>query len=270
MRLYIVLSPILLGIGLVRWVCDCPICRTLVHPILSRISTPESATRVSSNSVEEAVSTDLGVEVATSETKEATQPAEAGSTPATPAPEVGVKQQTVKVEIPEEVLARISQLEEEIKRVRDEINVVSEGLKSAVLEFKEAIAEISSPFNALRNSESGNGNHRNGKAKMNGSLKIAPSTFVNMLRVIDSMLNEIDKETVRTLLSSYTKAGLISESVSSSLLEIVELVYILKNKGISIEKQLPYLYALTQALNIEDQSLAAVVLKEMIKRGNLG
>lgn len=180
---------------------------------------------------------------------------------------VSLTPQPIEVKVPEEVMERISRLEDEIKKVRDDLSTVSEGLRNAVIEFKEIIAEASSPFSLLKRDGNGGGN---GKSKANGAQRIAPSTFVELLKVVDAMLSEMDKETVIALLSSYVKAGVIGETVGASLAEIVELAYIMKCKGISVEKQLPYLYALAQALRIEDQSLATALLKEVIRRGNLG
>ncbi|MEM4921320.1 MAG: hypothetical protein QXQ35_08415 [Candidatus Nezhaarchaeales archaeon] len=246
----------------VRWVCGCPLCRILVHPILSSISSIEPTEQSHYRETEE-VPREHTLEQVVAEVEP--QPPEESKTTSSSANEVSPTPQLIEVKVPEEVMERISKLEDEIKRVRDELSAVSEGLRNAVIEFKEVIAEASSPFSILK--KNGNGN---GRSKANGAHRIAPSTFVELLRVIDSMLNEMDKDTVIALLSGYFKAGIISEAIGSSLLELVELAYTMKSKGISVEKQIPYLYALAQALRIEDQSLTAILLKEMIKRGGLG
>lgn len=121
-----------------EWPCNCIFCRVFVHPFMRRRKTVES--------VEEAVAVESLVE----------QP---------PAPQEAQKPQIdfngIKEAVAEHVTlivdsklkefsSRIDAVEEEVKKVREDMVKSIDEVKSALVDIRAAVTEIANPFNVLR------------------------------------------------------------------------------------------------------------------------
>jgi len=173
-----------------------------------------------------------------------------------------------EVKLPQEFVERFESLEKEVHTLHKELDILRDSLTTLAVELREAVVELSSPFNVLRDSTNGNG-HRNGNGSRGGSRKIQPSTFLNVLKVLYSTLEEMSKEQVLLLVRGYVDAGVVDRDVGDALAKMVELADAMRRSGLSVEKQLPYTYAILKALNVGDRGLDDYVLKELLKRGKL-
>ncbi|MEL9940838.1 MAG: hypothetical protein QW348_00360 [Ignisphaera sp.] len=121
-----------------EWPCNCIFCRVFVHPFMRRRKTVES--------VEEAVAVESLVE----------QP---------PTPQEAQKPQIdfngIKEAVAEHVTlivdsklkefsSRIDAVEEEVKKVREDMVKSIDEVKSALVDIRAAVTEIANPFNVLR------------------------------------------------------------------------------------------------------------------------
>lgn len=263
------------------WSCSCLLCRILVYPVIRRL-TPVSTTQ------------EAGIAEVSESISEAVNEVEVASTPATqpqlpPQPQLpqqpvgqppeaqqGTQAQptVVEVKIPQELVDRLNQLESELGELRKDITALNEGIKSVVLEFKEAIAELSSPFNMLRDQSKGGNGNGNGKRIKGFNVgehqsRITPTSFFEVLKVIYSTLGRWSKDQVLTLIDGYVKAGLIDSETGKVLNGVVDLADNMRRLGISVEDQVAYLYAIINALNIKDQSFSDYVLRELLRRGRV-
>ncbi|MEM0454093.1 MAG: hypothetical protein QXO98_05510 [Sulfolobales archaeon] len=183
----------------------------------------------------------------------------------------------VEVKLPQELIERMNQLDQEVINLRKEVVSLNDNFKSLILEFKESIAELSSPFNILKNSRNGNGNSngKNGNGKKSYESPVThptmtPTSFLEVLKIIYSMLGRMSKEQALMLINGYVKVGLINDEVGKALSGVVELADNMRKSGLSLEDQLPYLYGIISALNIKDNLLSDYVLKELMKHGKSG
>lgn len=251
-----------------RWSCNCILCRLVVHPVVRRFESVGSVglgNEVSPQKPEE-VTEDLipkqqGLEVKALEIPQQIQQPQQDLTQVKQVEVVG------EVRIPKEVIERFEQIEEEIGKLRKELSTLSESMKTVLIEVKEAISEVSNPFNVLRErsdgSKDGNGSRRDGR-------KIQPSTFLNLLKVAYKMLDEIGKEETVLILKGYADVGVVDEHVGEVLIKLVELADAMKSKGLTVEKQIPYIYSLLKTLNVSDPALDEYLLKELLRRERLG
>lgn len=255
------------------WACNCLLCRWLVHPIIRRGASQKVTQEVTTTeSVIEGVSppslTSAGIpqDVAPMSHQVTPPPEDVRSSPP-PQPTV------VEVKMPQELITRLEQMESEVSGLRKEISTLNDSIKSVVLEIKEVVAELSSPFNVLREDKLKRGNG-NGGSKHNGSItsgtedfKMAPTSFLEVLKVIYSTLDKWNKDQVLTLIDGYVKAGLISDEVGKSLISIAELADNMRRLQISVDDQILYFYSLINALNTKERSLNEYALKELLRRG---
>lgn len=260
------------------WKCRCIICRALVHPIISRVSpviSYQTDLEVMKTSPPEVEEVSKVVQVTTPSEQLKVRPTSEEVIPSKPqeVPQQGQQPSVVEVKIPPELVEQMSKLESEINTLRGEIASLNDGIKSVILEFKEVIAEVSSPFNLLRGSthSSRNGNG-NGTKKAEASIhhKLTPTSFFELLNVVYSMLSRLSKDQVRMLVEGYVKSGMVGEDVGRALVGIVELADDMRRAGLSLEEHLPYLFSMLTALNVKDQSLNDYVLRELIRRGKIG
>jgi len=181
----------------------------------------------------------------------------------------------LEVKIPQEFLERFESLEREVSTLHRELHSLRESLTSLAVELREAVTELSNPFNVLREPSGSNGGSKggNGSRGSNGSRgnsrRLQPSTFLSILKVLYGMLEEVSKEQALLLVRGYVDAGVVDAEVGEALVKIVELADSMRRSGLSVEKQLPYLYAILKALNLGGRDLDEYVLKEMLKRERL-
>lgn len=254
------------------WKCNCIVCKVLVHPILRRVSHSTSSVTVAEASEFNEVSTSEVIETPPETQRSIPQIV---SQPQQPTEQQQQPQQPtiVEVKLPPELVERMSKLDESVASLRKDLTELSESIKSMVIEFKEFLAESTSPFNLLREHQRrGNGNgkgssNRGGAESKVIQVRITPTSFFEVLKVVYSMLGKMNKEQVSTIVESYVKVGLVDEDTGKALNAIVDLAENMRKYGLNPEDQLPYLYALIQALNIGDRSLTEYVLRELIRHG---
>lgn len=254
------------------WRCNCIVCRVLVHPVIRRVSHPTSSVTITEPS--ESIETPISEEVRTAPEAPPLTP-QVVSQPQQPTEHQQPQHQptVVEVKLPPELVERMSKLDENIASLRKDLTELSESIKSMVVEFKEFFAESTSPFNLLREPQrrgNGNGKGGGGRGGVEGrvaQVRITPTSFFEVLKVAYSMLSRMSKEQVSTIVESYVKVGLVDEDTGKALNVIIDLAENMRKHGLSPEDQLPYLYALIQALNVGDRSLTEYMLRELIKHG---
>jgi hypothetical protein len=183
--------------------------------------------------------------------------------------ERGVEGGPLEVRLPEEFVERFESLEREVSTLHKELNALRDSLTTLAVELREAVAELGNPFNVLRGPTNG-GEHKDGGGKGRGSGRLQPTTFLSILKVLYSMLEEVGKEQALLLVRGYVDAGVVDREVGETLAKMVELADAMRRSGLSVEKQLPYTYAILKALNVGDRDLDDYVLRELLKRGRLG
>jgi hypothetical protein len=276
----------------VNWSCNCPICRLFVHPVLRRVSAPRAPP-----------TSPLATEAPPEETTPPVNKFEALAEKAPLPPEGGEQQQippaesvtpqpqpqaveasvteeaasskekmepqVVEVSIPQELIERIEQLEEEVGKLRSELTTVNESIKSILVETRELLAEATSPFNVLRMAQKPSSTGNGGKKEGNGGSKAKPPTkpskFVSIARIALKLLNDFGREKAIEIMRGYAEIGVIDKSVGETIVKIVDFVDRTKRMGIPLEKQIPYLYALTRVLGIQDPELDELLLKELMR-----
>ncbi len=172
-----------------EWRCGCPICRVLVYPIL-KIARTSSAERGKSLPLEHEGASEEQISEISAETEIAQerpyvriklseiqqteptqtqlpaiptvppsmpqQPLQPVQQPA-PIPqerpsttESETPQRSVQAEVPQQVIERIQQLEEEVSKIKNYVRASIDGIKATLVDLRSAIAELSNPFNILR------------------------------------------------------------------------------------------------------------------------
>ncbi|MEM1749064.1 MAG: hypothetical protein QXT01_04970 [Sulfolobales archaeon] len=257
------------------WKCHCLICRALVHPIISRVNIV--STKRNDVVVEQVEEPPKEFEAMNNIPQSTTSQPEQLVTKPTEQLQQTQQPVIVEVKLPQELIERMNQLDQEIINLRKEVVSLNDNFKSLIIEFKESIAELSSPFNILRNSRNGNsnGNGKNGNGKKGYEKPvthptITPTSFLEVLKIIYSMLGRMSKEQALMFIDGYVKVGLINDEVGKALSGVVELADNMRKSGLSLEDHLPYLYGIISALNIKDNLLSDYVLKELIKHGKSG
>ncbi|HIQ03001.1 MAG TPA: hypothetical protein EYH40_01115 [Desulfurococcales archaeon] len=289
-----------------KWKCNCPLCRIIIHPIIRTIEskyggsasylTQKPATTPETELPEFPEEVKLMMQRPREETsgKKASEEQEElpiiPSAPQTPnthtvqsnqasiAPkETELTPTQVKVEVPRELVERIDQLEEEIGKLRKELSTINESLKSVVLEFKEALAEASSPFNVLKapktvelNMKGVNDREKTGTLGSNpgyvGNSQLPPSKFIDLLILALNMLERMDRKQAISLIKGYIDTGVLERNAGEALIKIVELANYMKSQGISIEDQISFLYTLSKTFNIRDSKLEELVIKKLMRQ----
>lgn len=278
------------------WSCNCPICRLFVHPVLRRASlsrapptTPlateallenESNVTTKFEAIAERAPLTAEEEMSSQEQSIELPPAQhtlpqvaevAGLEESAPQGEEKEEQKVVEVTIPQELVERIEQLEEEVGKLRSELSTINESIKSIIVETRELLSEAASPFNVLRMvqqpSSSGNGK----KKEVNGNGKVKPLTkpskFINLARIALKLLNDFGRDKAIEIMRGYAEIGVINKDIGDTIVKIVDFVDRTRRMGIPLEKQVPYLYALTRTLGIQDPELDELLLKELMRGG---
>ncbi len=276
------------------WSCNCPICRLFVHPVLQRVSPPrapptsslatEAPPEEAAVSKFEALAERAPITPNKGEQEQVTNLEEMLPQPQIYVVEARKAEETeghvemeaepraVEVTIPQELIERIEQLEEEVGKLRSELSTINESIKNILVETRELLAEATSPFNVLRMAQRPSTGHGNGGRKGgNGSGEVKPSTrpskFINIARIALKILNDFGKDKAIEIMRGYAEIGVIDKSTGETLVKIVDFVDRTRRMGISLEKQVPYLYALTRVLGIQDPELDELILKELMRGG---
>ena len=166
------------------WACNCPICRIMVHKVMGKIVggtyvtkgrkekiKVKSLTETRSEELSEEMSRKIGnrpVEVAklSEVQQEKTQPtpqmqpnirAPQQVSKPTPIQKESKKKEEekeevkqIQVQIPPEIVEKISSLENEVTEIKKYIKTSVEGIKATLIDLRSAVAEIDNPFNILR------------------------------------------------------------------------------------------------------------------------
>ena len=165
------------------WACNCPICRVMVHRVVGKVvgstyivkagekGKGKAPTNIRSEEFSKEMAEKIGnrpVEVIKlgeireekmqptpqtgSGTKVLQQVAELPSLQEKAKEKEERKEEVkqVQVQIPPEVMEKISSLENEVTEIRKYIETSVEGIKATLVDLRSAIAEIDNPFNVLR------------------------------------------------------------------------------------------------------------------------
>ncbi len=275
------------------WSCNCPICRLFVHPVLRKVSpsgAPPASPLATEASPEEISSPASKFEALaekaplTLEGGEQTQESPIETALLQPQPQAieaskaeeaappEEEPRAVEVTIPQELIERIEQLEEEVGKLRSELSTINESIKSILVETRELLAEAASPFNVLRMAQqpsagTGNGGKKGGNGSGQEKLPTKPSTFIHIARIALKLLNDFGRDKAVEIMKGYAEIGVIDKSIGETLVKIIDFVDRTRRMGISLEKQVPYLYALTRVLGIQDPELDELLLKELMRGG---
>lgn len=165
------------------WACNCPICRVMVHRVVGKVvgstyivkagekGKGKAPTNIRSKEFSKEMAEKIGnrpVEVIKlSEIREEKMQPTSQTEPGTkvvqqaaklPSPQEEAKEEEerkeelkrVQVQIPPEIMEKISSLENEVTEIRKYIETSVEGIKATLVDLRSTIAEIDNPFNVLR------------------------------------------------------------------------------------------------------------------------
>ncbi len=170
------------------WACNCPICKLLVHKVINRVASGGYVKNVEEKANVETVLNPYGEELTEEISKkignrpveiiklseinqektqtvpqhviptsqQATQQTASSSSQSSTG-EAGEKEERekeetkqVKVQVPSEVMEKISTLEKEVAKIKKYVKASVDGIKATLVDLRSAMAEMSNPFNILR------------------------------------------------------------------------------------------------------------------------
>ena len=234
-----------------RWRCSCPICRVFVHPILRNLGGVGSDVgQVERGGKSKKVEAKEGRDVielsrevkGVEELKEIKPPPEArelrsssedtsiniGGGISHNEGRVDVKAPSatnVKVELPPEVMGKISELEEELGKVKELVKRGFDDLVGALVDLKSSILDLKNPLSLI------------------GSPKSSPTNAdIRDLDVIVKWVNKaldvLDINTLFTLIDGCTRVGLIDSSLGEVVKVLANVINELRSSGVGINDQL--------------------------------
>ena len=243
-----------------RWRCDCPICRLLVHPVLRRLGAvgPEGPA-VPRAGAPAAPRQPRGpaVEAAPLQPQAGGAPAEAGEAAAPLAAPVKAPQPVLDEELLEGfatkisasvrevvegtskvLMERLDRIEENLGKLRKEIQGLVSSMENVIVEFREAISELSNPLYAAQPGAPA-GPAAPGQAM---AAPVAASGHLEALvRSLSELVEKAGLETVEELLDEYVKAGIIGEDEARRLRAIARTLSKLRGKKVDPSLILPLL-----------------------------
>jgi len=239
------------------WRCSCPVCRLLVHPVLRRAggSSAAEARPVTTVAEQEAPKPQglgeiMGGPGAGAET--------VGETPGMQTPPLAQPQQPVITEeIMEGLAAKISEgirevlegsnkvlverlerIEENVGKLRKEIQGLVSSMENMIVEFREALSELNNPFAMA--SRPGIG-----PAALGGAHPPLPgngdSKLVALIQSLRQLIEQVGLKTVEELIDEYVKAGVLKEEEARKIKAIALTLDKLRGKKLDESTLIPLL-----------------------------
>jgi len=239
-----------------RWRCNCIFCRIFVHPVLRRIgglsesreAHPQGPEKAESSAPEErpvqAAPLSAG-ESATQVSAEASpQP---GAMPAQfVAQEVleGIVSKVVEdvrtaLEENEKILVeRLDRIEENVGKLRKEIQGLVSSMENVIVEFREAISELTNPLIQAPAVQSSTQPRSESMTSSSVSMVSAPPPSARLAGFVKPLLKLLDKANEKVLVSiidEYVKNGIVSQDEGKKLKVIVSTIARLRKQGVDDE-----------------------------------
>jgi len=238
------------------WRCSCPICRLLVHPVLRRAGGSSAVTGLAESqraAQSPRPSAETGGELQTEVGAAAEAPA-IQSAPLSPPQQPVITEEVIEglaVKVTEglrEVLEgsnkvlveRLERIEENVGKLRKEIQGLVSSMENMIVEFREAISELSNPFAAAARP-------RIEIPMASGGTTLPPlasdgeTRLTALVRSLRQLVEQIGLETLEELIDEYVKAGVLKEEEARKIKAIARTLAKLRGKDIDESTLLPLL-----------------------------
>lgn len=225
------------------WRCNCPLCRLLVHPVLRRLgaggqggpAVPRREAEAAPPGEEATVVTPLGPGEASGATAggEPLPPVSPKAVPVVDeellegfASKISASLREVVEGSNKVLLERLDRIEENVGKLRKEVKELVAGMENVIVEFREALGELSNPLFAQP--PSGALQPPGGRA-MGGAYAARLEALVGSL---GELVEKAGLDTVLELLDEYVKAGLLSEEEARRLKALARTIAKLGSKKV--------------------------------------
>lgn len=224
-----------------RWRCSCPVCRLLVHPVLRRLGAVGEAGGPSVARREAAAAPAVGE----TEVSPLASPAgpSVGEEEAAEGPAGGpLSPKTVAAALDEELLEgfaskisasirevvegsnkvlleRLDRIEENVGKLRKEIRDLVSSMENVIVEFREALGELSNPLFAQPGGMPGTGLAQAGAPAAQGLARLEA-----LVESLATLVEKAGLDAVLELIDEYVRAGLLSEEEARKLKAIAKTV----------------------------------------------
>ncbi len=238
------------------WLCSCPLCRLLVHPVLRRAGVLENQVERITTSAPSRESTSPSVprEAPSPEyspgAEPPTTPSTLGSTPSIAIASLETQlsslvEDTVNklansirdsIESSNKVLIEhLDRLEETIGKLRKELKDLVSGMEDMMVEFREALSNFNNPFI---------GGAENGKGVLLSTLSTHPSSgsLVALLPSLRQLIDRVGLSAVEELIGEYQESGILGEEEARKLRAIARTVAKLRGREIDEKLLIPLLH----------------------------
>ncbi len=252
-----------------RWRCECPICKIVVHPILKAIirtkevknveeggnkGTEIITTRKEAEQIDKYEGIDLGkvsrtphatstgaaIDVATQLPTNVVAATEiesiGGSSREEEQKQEGEKVSKTEVKIPSEILDKIKLLEDELAKVRDYVNANINDIKSALIEIKSSIEELSTPFTMKKEVKDRSIKHID-EGLRSESVSLDLKSLRDITLWLNKVLSMVGLSKLKKLIDSYVEAGILNETLGNALRSMALVVDSLRNENVRPEVQ---------------------------------
>lgn len=226
------------------WRCNCPLCRLLVHPVLRRLgaggqggpAVPRREAGAAPPGEEATVVTPLGPGEGAG-TVAGGEPLPPVSPKAAPvvdeellegfASKISASLREVVEGSNKVLLERLDRIEENVGKLRKEVKELVAGMENVIVEFREALGELSNPLFAQPLPAGGH--------QPPGGRAVGAAYAARLEALVGSLGELVEKaglDTVLELLDEYVKAGLLSEEEARRLKALAKTIARLGSKKV--------------------------------------
>ena len=263
-----------------RWSCECPLCRIFIHPILKVLvrtkeaKGDESAKEVNRGTNKERVEkfhaeelkniekvtqipqvVNIAMNTASQLPTNVISIENMGNIAKNEPGEESKKEREdisgIEVKIPSEVLNKIKSLEDELTKIREYVNANINDIKSALIDIKSSIEELSSPFTMGEGSDVKEVKHVDERLKGGGAV-LDPASLEDITLWLNKVLNVVGLNKLEKLIDSYVKAGILSEDLGNALRSMALVIESLISENVSPEIQLQIITGLLKLIKSKE------------------
>ncbi len=240
-----------------HWRCNCIFCRLFVHPVLRRIgalSEPREARprgAVEEKETPSPAERPIRAAPLSSSEEETLGQSEAGSQPVSPSPVIaqGITQEVIEgivSKVVEDVrtaieengkilVERLDRIEENVGKLRKEIQGLVSSMENVIVEFREAISELTNPLipspatQSFSQVRSGSGTP--GSSSIS-SIQRPSTRLAEFVKPLIQLLDKTSEELLINIIDEYIKNGIISQDEGKKLKVVVSTIAKLKKQGV--------------------------------------
>lgn len=234
-----------------RWRCSCLICRLLVHPVLRRVPGASEGISVGHSSEATAEGAEARAELVraaplSGETGEETGGAVAPASPSTVAAQsvpveeiiegvVGKVGETLRSSFEENtkiLVERLDRIEENLGRLRKELQGLVSGMENIIVEFREALSELTNPLTTPSAPSDQAISPLQPVLPGSSPFPSQPPHLISFVSTMVELLKKAGLDVVENLIRDYRDAGVLSDEEAKRLSVIARAIARLREKGV--------------------------------------